>query len=1240
MEEAEKYLTLAREILEEADEDDDMAMILNNLGVRLGQRYTLTGSLENLDEAISVTRKAIEAAEGDSQDEASYSTNLSTWLGERHSQTGSIPDLDEAIKVAREAIELAPEDHPDLALLSGNLSAQITHRYKRFNFMEDLEESIRLTRHALQITPRGNVNRTKWLSNLGAQLNGRYGRTGSLTDLEEAITTTREAVEETAEDDPLWPMWLGNLSVLLGDRYIRTGSMSDLEEALKVSQLAVDATPEGHIERPLRLHSLSTRFNNRFSRTGAISDLDEAIRLCREIIRITPGDSPNMAGRLSFLGIQLGDRYSTTGNMEDLDEAIRISQDAAKACGAGEPDRCPILNNLGILLGCKFQHNGEMALLDESIKVAQEAVDGTPKDYPDWSRWSNNLALRLGDKFSRTGSILDLERAIEIAREVAEIIPKDHPDRPLRLSNLAHFIGLRYTYSGAATDLEEAIRFGREAVKTTPEDQPSRVVWVNNLSNRLDERFQLSGAIEDLNEAISLTKQSVEATPEFHPERPKWLSNLCFRLGERHLRTKSLADLDEAIKVGKEAVEATPIGHQDRSMRLSNLSAQLSNRYIFVGDMDNLTEAIDQAREAVRIIPKDHFFRATLLSNLGIYLADMYNRTGLLQPLEEAVEVSREAVQLTPENHPDRAKWVYNLGLRLRAQHSQTGHTADLEEFKQCFESVLGYTQAPIRTRAMAGRKLLLAMDLHHESERAYDIANTTIQLVPLLTPPSIQNKDKQYLLSEVVGITSDAAAIALHAGKGPASAIELLETGRGVLASSLRNMRADISGLQKEHPELAQTFVELRDELDLQTTKSSDTNLEDTTAPFQAKADARHNAGTQMPVLLDEIRTKPGFERFLLSASEAELRDAATDGPIVMLNVSSHRCDALIVEQSAIRVLELPHLSQSDIRNRAQDPQNPELLGWLWDMIVGPVLNDLGFKEPPSGTSWPHVWWIPTGPLVSLPIHAAGHHLEFKSETAVDRVISSYSSSIKTIMHSRQRRQHTGSGGPMKAVFVDMPVTPGQKPLHYATRETQVVRASCQSMDLEYIQPQPFKDEVSLALEECTIFHFAGHGKTDKENPLQSQLLLKDWREHPLTVGSLLEADLGSSAPFLAYLSACGTGQILDEASIDESIHLISAFQLAGFRHVIGTLWEVDDELCVRMARLTYEFLQKNGISDKNISYGLHHATRFLRDDWASGEETKLKVAQNSRVVRDACIEEEDKTTRPLWVPYVHYGA
>lgn len=59
-----------------------------------------------------------------------------------------------------------------------------------------------------------------------------------------------------------------------------------------------------------------------------------------------------------------------------------------------------------------------------------------------------------------------------------------------------------------------------------------------------------------------------------------------------------------------------------------------------------------------------------------------------------------------------------------------------------------------------------------------------------------------------------------------------------------------------------------------------------------------------------------------------------------------------------------------------------------------------------------------------------------------------------------------------------------------------------------------------------------------------------------------------------LAYLSACSTA---DNSAIDlgdETIHLASAFQLAGFNHALAAMWGCKDDACIEVARDFHSFL------------------------------------------------------------------
>ncbi|KAF4502349.1 30S ribosomal S17P [Fusarium agapanthi] len=188
---------------------------------------------------------------------------------------------------------------------------------------------------------------------------------------------------------------------------------------------------------------------------------------------------------------------------------------------------------------------------------------------------------------------------------------------------------------------------------------------------------------------------------------------------------------------------------------------------------------------------------------------------------------------------------------------------------------------------------------------------------------------------------------------------------------------------------------------------------------------------------------------------------------------------------------------------------------------------------------------------------------------------------------------------------------------------------------------------------------HFAGHARMDPEDPIGSYLCLDEERDKCLTVLDLLDIKLQSRSPFLAYLSVCDTGRIENNHLAVEGIHLINGFHTAGFRHVIGTLWEVKDEICVDMARITHEGMVQNGMTDETVSRGLHEASRELRDRWLTLAGTDHRTIRFSEVGTNESdrgdVEElegtgldgflrdivtcDEEPVYPPWIPYIHYG-
>ena len=1140
-----------------------LVAMLQKLGFMLGLRYERTGNMGDLNRAVEAADMAVTATPGDHPDQAALLNNLGAWLGRRFERTRVIDDLNRAVEVADMAVVATPPDHPDRARRLSNLGIWLGRRFEQTRAMDDLNRAVEVADMAVAITPPDHPDRAVCLNNLGNRLGRRFERTGAMDDLNRAVDVADMAVAATPTDHPDRVGWLNNLGAWLGKRFERTGVMDDLNRAVKIADMAMAATSPGHPDRAACLNNLGSLLSRRFKWTGAMGDLNRAVEVADMAVAATPSNHPDRAGYLSNLGTQLGTRFEQTAVMDDLNRAVEVADMAVAATPPDHPNRAACLNNLGAWLGRRFEQSEAMDDLNRAVEIADMAMAVTPPDHPDRATCLDNLGIWLGRRFERTG-MGDLNRAVEVADMAVAATPPDHPDRARRLSNLGIWLGRRFERTGAMNDLNHAVEVADMAVTATPPGHPDRAGYLGNLGVWLGRQFERTRVIDGLNRAVEVTDMAVAATPPGHPDRDRRLSNLGIWLGRRFERTGVIEDLNRAVEVADMAVAATPLDHPDRARRLGNLGALLGRRF------------------------------------------ERFEQTGAMDDLNRAVEVTGMAVAATPPDHPDRTSWLNNLGAWLGKRFELTGGRKDIEQALLSYKEGWNCQDAGPSIRIKLARSAAMLLASQSNWEESSDLLQRAVELLPTVSPRFLQHTDKQHMLGEFVGLASMATATALNAGKEGHSVLKLLELGRGVIASLLLETRTDISTLKHLHPELAAEFVSLRDELDSPTDATALPISNGDARSWESQAKRRREADRRFKEVILRIRAQPGFQDFLLPSTADELMAAADPDPIIIVNVSSYRCDAFLIERHQIRVLELPKLCLKEAEEKARYLKSSgitsPILEWLWDAVACPILEALDFQQPPSDDNWPHIWWVLTGALTHLPLHAAGRHTKGSTETVLDRVMSSYSLSVRTLIYGRRHSvQKSAEPASEHALLVAMRETPGlsvNSVLPFATDEVAMLNDLCPSMQLKPVKPsQQHKKDILSHLRACKIFHFAGHGQSNPLEPSRSCLLLEDWKDNPLTVEDLRDHRLQENSPFLGYLSACSTGINKADRFIDEGIHLVSACQLAGFRHVIGTLWEVSDKHCVDVARVFYETIRDEGMTDVALYRGLHRAVRALRD-------------------------------------------
>ncbi|KAF5620227.1 hypothetical protein F52700_11547 [Fusarium sp. NRRL 52700] len=864
-----------------------------------------------------------------------------------------------------------------------------------------------------------------------------------------------------------------------------------------------------------------------FNITEHVPYFNQSLEIRREILALTPPqDHQNKALQSHPLSNELSDRFAETGDLNDMKEAIDIGIQSLDLTSQNDPRRIVFLRRLEFLFEEKYEATKDIADLDEVISYYRLSIDATdPSNTLQMAARLSALGMKLDERAEMTGNISDLNESIEFLKKVVEMRPGNERAKKRLIQTLYN----RYTWTSEVPDLEECVRLHRQIANSSDTDV-RRVEWMMKKANHLcilherteDEHYleeaflvaddaltlvpernwkpkwlrclgRLFGcqylkteAMADLEEAIRLERLALKLMP-IGEEGGFTLTNLGNRLGDKYLRTDDVADIDEAIDCARTALDLDP----EKLERLYNLAIKLGDRFSRTEDLDDVDEAIELERKALKIMPVDHSERADYLNILGNQLGDRYKHTGDPEDLEEAIRNAEEALSLTPEGHALRAAWLNSLGSHYLSLYTATGDKHDLDQSITNYERALHHEASATEDRIVAAQAILSNCS---DGQQLYDTAKLAVSLIPKLVSWSHENQDRQYVLSQVVGLASDAAAAALEAGQSPMTALQLLEQGRSIIGASLQDMRSDVQDLAREHPRLAERYRTLQAELDRRAERGRVTDTQS-----QASINRRHASAKEVTELAAEIRKLPGFEEFMLSHTEDEICGASERGPIVAINVRRLRCDALLVSDGEVRSLKLPTITLEELQYRIKPwtLATSQTLEWLWDTTISPILNMLGFTDPPTTKEWPHVWWIPTGPLVQLPLHAAGYHKQHGSEAVLDRVISSYGSSIRNIIRGRQEIFQPSNSD--QALLVAMEHTPGHDSLVFANEEAELVGGIIQSMDLNSMMPSRTKKEVVRYLPECRIFHFAGHGLAHAEDPSTSCLLLEDWEQDSL---------------------------------------------------------------------------------------------------------------------------------------------
>ncbi|MET9618600.1 CHAT domain-containing protein [Kitasatospora indigofera] len=884
-----------------------------------------------------------------------------------------------------------------------------------------------------------------------------------------------------------------------------------------------------------------------------------------------------------------------------------------------------------------FHRNNGMLPLARAADEFRRALTMTPEDHPERAMLLNDLGvtLQLLAQWVREPPVQAqaLAMAADAGRDaVATAAATGDPSRAAYLSNLAVTLRRQFLRTGDRAALTEAVACGRRAADLAAEaGDPKLGGYLNNLClmlRSLSQQTAVTASLAEATEAVAVGRRSITVAVALgDPDIAAYLSNLVAALRALAERTDDTDLLAEALDTARRAVSTAGKDDPDRSRYLVNLANVLRAMGQQDANLDLLAESVDVARRVVALTPEDHPSRALRLNNLsGSLLALHEHAEEDHLVLEEAVNAAMDSVRLTPDDHPDHDAYLFGLGNALAELAWARLDPLGMQDALDCFTEVAENDAGTPLLRVKAYRRIaFLELTLFSAVHTSLSVVESAVELLPRINPRHLARSDREHRVGQLGSLAEAAVAAALGSGL-PHRAVELLEATRGILAAgTIDARRDDLAGLRNHHPALAREFEDLRDRLerDGPSLVVGEPGGEAGDGPDAADLTRlRSTEGVDWEILVDRIRDVPGFSEFLAPPRIEDLSVQAGQGPIVYLIAGPTRCDALILTGMAadpVRTVQLEQLTQADVANRLHQlltarqtaadtdlPPEPrtaaqeeilDVLAWLWDGIAEPVLNDLGFTTVPDAWACPRVWWCPVGIMGYLPVHAAGHHRDLESDdpdvsanprTVLDRVISSYTPTVRALEHARSQPPVTADG----TLIVSVPDAPGIEPLSGGSAECDVVHTFVPGA----LRPRrPVRADVLAALPAHPMAHFSCHGTADLRDPAESRLILHDHQSDPLTVADISALQLTGA---LAFLSACDTS-LVSPRLVDEAVNLTGAFHLAGYQNVIGTLWPVNERAAMHITTGFYRHLTAGGTirpDTANSARALHFAVRALR--------------------------------------------
>ncbi|KAJ7676620.1 CHAT domain-containing protein [Mycena polygramma] len=600
---------------------------LYNLANALQTRFIRTGADLDNDAAIDYYRAAAQAAFAPTHP-AWFLNNLVNALDTRFEQHKNLDDIDEAIKITKELLAAHPAQH-DMNIISLAHLSKVRFEHLSPGNPNDIEELVVLQREALTIQDPTHSHNIEALKDLAVALQVRFLIRGESDDLKETVNLLRtaQAIDSSSVSHPDRIGILGNLAYALKLQFEQYGEPKNLDEVVELSQEELQLLGQ-HPTRGESLQFLAGVLEVRFQKQGDSNDLNKSIELRKEALQLYSSPGSKHSGILFELSLSLRERFDRQGNASDLDDAITLLKEDISSCPPSGLVRC--LRNLGDIFQLRFDYLGKAEDIDQAIELYRRVL---ALDSPTHTTTLNNLSAAIQSRFQQQGNPTDIDEAVELCRKslaLSSVSPMQHTTL---LVNLGMALRIRFTQRGDPKDVDEALQLLRQALQSQATNDadhrkhlddinksvdtfkqalelrkppnPRRRSSLNGLAMAMVDRFKHQHEVRDIEEAIELFQEALNLCPDPHPDRAIHLCNLgnCTLYGVEIHESRTDA-IETGISKLKEASTCTQSTALHRFSATANWTkwATVYKHY----------SALDAYRTRIRMLPEMAAFSLNL----------------------------------------------------------------------------------------------------------------------------------------------------------------------------------------------------------------------------------------------------------------------------------------------------------------------------------------------------------------------------------------------------------------------------------------------------------------------------------------------------------------------------------------------------------------------------------------------------------------------------------------------------